>query len=110
MTYTNEEYAEMAIKANKEGKILKKVDGTLVLVDPEPIHLSDEQIIAQNQLLKESLLKYSGVEIEILNDKIELNCATKEDFNLLKKWKLYRITLSGLDISDINVIFPQKPS
>lgn len=35
MTYTNAEYAEMAIKANEEGKLLQDVDGELKLVEIE---------------------------------------------------------------------------
>lgn len=109
MTITNQEYAEMAIKANAEGKVLKVIDDKLILVDPEPMQLSDKQIISQNQQIKESLLKEANVEIDILNDKIEFDVATDDDVAMLKKWKLYRINLKKLDISDINVILPIKP-
>lgn len=109
MTITNQEYAEAAIKANAEGKVLKVIDDKLILVDPEPMQLSDEQIISQNQQIKESLLKEANVEIDILNDKIEFDDVTDEDIAMLKKWKLYRINLKKLDTSDINVIFPIKP-
>ena len=109
MTITNQEYAEAAIKANETGKALKIKDGKLTLVDPEPMRLSDEQIIAQNQQIKESLLKEANIEIDILNDKIEFDEATDGDVAMLKKWKLYRISLKKLDVSDTNVIFPTKP-
>ena len=36
MPYTPHEYAEMAAKANAQGKILEVIDGELVLVDPPP--------------------------------------------------------------------------
>lgn len=52
MTYMNDEYAKMAIKANEEGKALKKVKGKLKLVEPQPIALTDEQIVSQNQTMK----------------------------------------------------------
>lgn len=109
MTITNQEYAEAAIKANEAGKALKIKDGKLTLVDPEPMKLTDEQIIYQNQQIKESLLKEANIEIDILNDKIEFDEATDGDVAMLKKWKLYRINLKKLDVSDINVIFPEKP-
>lgn len=109
MTITNQEYAEMAIKANKEGKELKVENGKLTLVDPQPMKFTNEQIIFQNQQIKESLLKEANIEIDILNDKIEFDEATDDDVAMLKKWKLYRISLKKLDISDINVIFPEKP-
>lgn len=34
MTYTMKQYAQKANQANKEGKILKVIDGELVLEDP----------------------------------------------------------------------------
>ena len=48
-------------------------------------------------------------EIDIFIDKIESDEATDEDVTMLKKWKLYRISLKKLDALDINVIFPTKP-
>ena len=65
--------------------------------------------IKQNKQLKESLLKEANIEIDILNDKIEFDDVTDDDVAMLKKWKLYRISLKKLDISDINIIFPKKP-
>lgn len=109
MTITNQEYAEMAIKANKEGKELKYENGKLTLVDPEPMKFTEEQIIFQNQKIKESLFKEANSEIDILNDKIEFDEATDDDVVMLKKWKLYRINLKKLDATDINAIFPIKP-
>lgn len=109
MTITNQEYAEMAIKANKERKELKYENGKLTLVDPEPMKFTEEQIIFQNQQTKESLLKAANIEIDILNDKIEFDEATDGDVAMLKKWKLYRINLKKLDVLDINIIFPEKP-
>ena len=109
MTITNQEYAEAAIKANEAGKALKIKDGKLIFIEPEPMRLTNEQIITQNQHIKESLLKEANSEIDILNDKIEFDDATDDDVAMLKKWKLYRISLKKLDASDINVIFPEKP-
>ena len=109
MTITNQEYAEMAIKANKEGKELKYENGKLTLVAPEPMKPTEEQIIFQNQQIKESLFKEANSEIDILNDKIEFDEATDDDVAMLKKWKLYRINLKKLDATDINAIFPIKP-
>lgn len=109
MTITNQEYAEMAIKANREGKELKYENGKLTLVAPEPMKFTEEQIIFKNQKIKESLLKEANSEIDILNDKIEFDEATDDDVAMLKKWKLYRINLKKLDATDINAIFPIKP-
>ena len=109
MIITNQEYAEMAIKANKKGKELKCENGKLVLVNPEPLKFTNEKIIfKRDQQIKESLLNETNNEIDILYDKIESDEATDEDVTMLKKWKLYRISLKKLDASDINVIFQQN--
>ena len=110
MIYTNEEYAEMAIKANEEGKALKEVKGKLKLVDPEPIHLSDEQIILQNQTMKASLINEANEKIAILQDIIDLEMQESNEDEQLKQWKKYRILLTRVDTSDVNALFPEKPN
>ncbi|MWN32080.1 MULTISPECIES: tail fiber assembly protein [unclassified Gilliamella] len=109
MTYTNEEYAEMAMKANEEGKELKIIKGKLILVDPEPIQLSDEQIIAQNQALKIALINEANEKIALLQDIIDLDMQESDEEAQLKQWKKYRILLTRVDASDINAVFPEKP-
>ncbi|OCG21149.1 hypothetical protein A9G11_08400 [Gilliamella sp. wkB108] len=109
MTYTNEEYAEMAIKANKDGKSLKIIDGELKIVESEPIALSDEQIISQNQVMKNSLLNEANEKIAILQDIIDLDMQESNEEEQLKQWKKYRILVTRADTSDINVVFPSKP-
>lgn len=110
MIYTNEEYAEMAIKANEEGKALKEVKGKLKLVDPEPIHLSDEQIILQNQTMKASLINEANEKIAVLQDIIDLDMCKSNENEQLKQWKKYRILLTRVDTSDVNALFPEKPN
>ena len=109
MTYTNEEYAEMAIKANEEGKALKEVKGKLKLVEPTPIHLSDEQIVSQNKAMKISLINEANEKIAILQDVIDLDMLEADEEVQLKKWKKYRILLTRVDASDVNAVFPEKP-
>lgn len=109
MIYTSQDYAEMAIKANEEGKALKEVKGKLKLVDPEPIHLSDEQIILQNQSIKTALISEANEKIAILQDVIDLDMQESNEDEQLKNWKKYRILLTRVDTSDINVTFPKKP-
>lgn len=109
MTYTNEEYAEMAMKANEESKELKVIKGKLVLVDLKPIQLSDEQVIAQNQSRKIALINEASEKIAVLQDIIDLDMQETDEEQQLKQWKKYRILLTRVDASDINVIFPEKP-
>lgn len=109
MTYTNEEYAEMAIKANKEGKVLKIINDKLTLVEPKSIALSDEQIIYQNQAIKNSLIGEANEKIAVLQDAIDLDLQKPGEEEQLKQWKKYRILLTRVDTSDINAVFPEKP-
>ena len=108
MTYTNEEYAEMAIKANEEGKVLKIINDKLTLVEPKPIALSDEQIISQNQAIKNSLIGEANEKIAVLQDAIDLDLQKPDEEEQLKQWKKYRILLTRVDTSDINAVFPEK--
>ena len=110
MTYTNEEYAEMAIKANKEGKVLKIIKGKLMLVDSEPIALSDKQIVSQSQTMKNSLINEANEKIAILQDIIDLDMQESNEDEQLKQWKKYRILVTRVDTSDVNVVFPEKPN
>ena len=109
MTYTNTEYAELAIKANAEGRALKNINGKLTIVDPEPIHLSDEQIILQNQTMKASLINEANEKIAVLQDIIDLDMQESNEDEQLKNWKKYRILLTRIDVSDIDAVFPEKP-
>ena len=109
MIYTGQEYAKMAIKANEEGKALKSIDGKLMLVDFEPIKISDEQILLQNQLRKTALIKDANEKIAIIQDVIDLDMCESNEEEQLKQWKKYRILLTRVDASDINVVFPSKP-
>lgn len=72
----------------------------------------DEQTtfkIKQNKSLKNSLLNEANENISILQDAIDLDMSEDGDEERLKSWKKYRILLNRIDVSDINVIFPEKP-
>lgn len=109
MIYTGQEYAEMAIKANEEGKALKNINGKLMLVDSEPVALTNEQIVSQNKTIKNALISEANEKIAILQDVIDLDMLEADEEVQLKKWKKYRILLTRVDASDINVVFPSKP-
>lgn len=87
MTYTNEEYAEIAMKANKEGKVLKKVKGKLKLVEDKPIALTDKQIVSQNQVMKNSLINDDNERMEVLQDIIDLDMQESNQEKQQKQWK-----------------------
>ena len=75
--------------------------------------VDDEQkstfIIKQQQLNIANLLSDANNEIDILNDKIELEIATDDDKKLLKKWKFYRIQLKSIDTNKLDIELPEKP-
>ena len=87
MTYTNEEYAEIAMKANKEGKVLKKVKGKLKLIEDKPIVLTDKQIVSQNQVMKNSLINEDNEKIVVLQDIIDLDMQESNQEKQQKQWK-----------------------
>lgn len=96
MTYTNEEYAEIAMKANKEGKVLKKVKGKLKLIEDKPIVLTDKQIVSQNQVMKNSLINEDNEKIVVLQDIIDLDMQESNQEKQQKQWRKYRILLTFL--------------
>ena len=87
MTYTNEEYAEIAMKANKEGKVLKKVKGKLKLIEDKSIVLTDKQIVSQNQVMKNSLINEDNEKIVVLQDIIDLDMQESNQEKQQKQWK-----------------------
>nr|WP_267370682.1 tail fiber assembly protein [Gilliamella sp. B2838] len=109
MTYTNEEYAEIAMKANKEGKVLKKVKGKLKLIEDKSIVLTDKQIVSQNQVMKNSLINEDNEKIVVLQDIIDLDMQESNQEKQQKQWRKYRILLTRVDTSDVNALFPDKP-
>ena len=65
--------------------------------------------IEQNQVMKNSLINEANEKIAVLQDIIDLDMQESNEEEQLKKWKKYRILLTRIDVSDINVIFPKKP-
>ena len=47
--------------------------------------------------------------IKVITDAAELDMSVSDIESQLKNWKKYRILLTLLDTSDINVVFPSKP-
>ena len=60
-------------------------------------------------MLKNSLLNEANENISILQDAIDLNMSENGDEDKLKAWKKYRVLLNRIDVSNIAVIFPEKP-
>ncbi|WP_294884411.1 tail fiber assembly protein [uncultured Gilliamella sp.] len=65
--------------------------------------------IKQNKMLKNSLLNEANENISILQDAIDLNMSEDGDEEKLKAWKKYRILINRIDVSNIPLVFPEKP-
>lgn len=65
--------------------------------------------IKQNKALKASLLNEANENISILQDTIDFGMSEDGDEDKLKAWKKYRILLNRIDVSNIPVVFPEKP-
>ena len=65
--------------------------------------------IEQNQVRKNSLINEANEKIAVLQDIIDLDMCESNEAEQLKQWKKYRILLTRVDASDVNVVFPSKP-
>jgi len=101
---------------------LGELSDTLTLIKPKTefdywdgsewvtdIDKQNNAIINNNKLLKGSLLSHANEKIAYLQDAVDLEIATDEEIALLKEWKKYRVLLNRLDVSDVDVVFPEQP-
>jgi hypothetical protein len=71
-----------------------------------------EQVIANNEQIKQSLINEASIQIEILRDAIEFDDESEETESnqiQLKKWRKYRVLLSKIDINSTEIDWPEKP-
>ncbi|EMS1064490.1 tail fiber assembly protein [Providencia stuartii] len=74
---------------------------------PKP---TKEQLIAEAEQQKQSLLAEATEAIAPLQDAIDLEMATEEETASLKEWKKYRVLLNRVDTSTASdVDWPEKP-
>lgn len=88
-------------------------DGSWLFEAPEPpprAPVTSEQTIAMLTAMRDSFLTRAGQAIAPLQDKVELSLATEADTMVLKAWRLYRIALSDLDVSDASLTWPTPPN
>ncbi|EMF4353463.1 tail fiber assembly protein [Providencia rettgeri] len=72
--------------------------------------ISKEQLVAEAEQQKKSLLAEANNAIAPLQDAIDLGIATDEEISLLKEWKKYRVLLNRIDTSTASDIdWPEKP-
>lgn len=122
------EYAKLSAKANQIGKIVYKHDnGQYELIDQLTYHtcvykegrwITDNiktqeyqnTIFEQNKIIVDKLIAEATIEIEILQDKIDLDEADNKDAELLLAWKKYRIEMKKIDLRNEKIILLDKPN
>ena len=94
---TEAEYLGL-LQAQADGKIITSDDkGNPVAIDPPP--LTQEELVAQAEREKASLLKQATNSIAPLQDASDLGIATDEEIKQLTDWKKYRVQLMRVDTS-----------
>ncbi|EMM9642004.1 tail fiber assembly protein [Providencia rettgeri] len=79
----------------------------LAITNPPP---SKEQLIAEAEQQKQSLLAEANNSIAPLQDAVDLGMATDEEKAQLTAWKTYRVLLNRVDTSTApDIDWPQKP-
>ncbi|MBQ0269581.1 tail fiber assembly protein [Providencia huaxiensis] len=69
-----------------------------------------EQLIAEAEQQKQSLLAEANNAIAPLQDAVDLDMATDEEIEKLKAWKKYRVLLNRVDTSTApDIDWPIKP-
>ncbi|WP_273802774.1 tail fiber assembly protein, partial [Proteus vulgaris] len=69
-----------------------------------------EQLIAEAEQKKQSLLAEANNAIAPLQDAVDLDMATDEEKAQLTKWKKYRVLLNRVDASLApDIAWPEKP-
>nr|WP_318564587.1 tail fiber assembly protein [Providencia stuartii] len=72
--------------------------------------VSKEQLIAEAEQKKQSLLSEANNAIAPLQDAVDLEMATEEEITQLTAWKKYRVLLNRVDTSIApDIEWPEKP-
>lgn len=91
----------------------KNIDFTVyppVAIDPPPVTHTAEQLIALATEKRSALRSHVDSQIAWLQDAVDLNTATDDETASLTEWKLYRIAISRIDLSQPeNITWPVVP-
>ncbi|MDI7238750.1 tail fiber assembly protein [Providencia huaxiensis] len=90
-------------------KELKKMSTKEVEAHLNP-PIPKEQLIAEAEQQKQSLLAEANNAIASLQDAVDLNIATEAEAAALQEWKIYRVLLNRVDTSTApDIEWPEKP-
>ena len=103
---THEYHAELLQKQSAGFVIQHDKNGYPIAVEKT---LTADEIKTLNESQQQRLISAANEKISILQDIIDLDMCESNEAEQLKQWKKYRILLTRVDASDVNVVFPSKP-
>jgi len=108
MPVSEEEHAALFL-GQERGKYINHTPDGPVLVD-QPDY-SPEELIAQAESKKSSMMQVANDAIAPLQDAVDLDIATDEEKAQLVSWKKYRVQLNRVDTSTVpDIDWPPLPS
>lgn len=73
-------------------------------------NLSDEEVQSVNDYKKEELMRNATASINPLQDAVDMEIATNEETEVLKQWKIYRISVNRIDTTQKEINWPDIPA
>ncbi|MGV2813539.1 tail fiber assembly protein [Enterobacter cancerogenus] len=106
----SEQWYQYLLEGQRKGKVivLNTYDQPVLTDPPAP---TKEQLNAEAEALKATLIAAASETISILKDAVDLGRATKDEEALLLAWREYRISLNRIDTSNApGIEWPVKPT
>ena len=70
---------------------------------------TQEELIAQAERQKQTLLTAAANAIAPLQDAVDIGDATPEEVARLQAWKAFRVAMSRVNTAELPVLFPNIP-
>lgn len=102
-------YNQFIVEPSPVGKIMAANEAGYPIWTDSP-EITKEDIIEARAYQKQQLLKEASNNIDILQDASDCMIVTDDEKAQLLTWKVYRVLLNRVDISDIDFAFPEKPN
>ena len=103
---THEYHAELLQKQSLGFVIQSDKNGYPIAVEKT---LTTDEIKTLNESQQQRLISAANEKITLLQRAIKYNVATDDEKQLLEQLELFTINVSRIDISNINVVFPEMP-
>jgi hypothetical protein len=70
---------------------------------------SQEEVLQNNLQIRDQCLAGAAINMAPLSDAVDLGIATEAESALLIQWRKYRVALGRLDLSSLDIVWPQPP-